>query len=77
MQPFHRLDASRSQPGSGLGLALVKTVAQYHRAQLQMQDAAPGLQVTLRLPTQATNERPPTYRQGDGDDGSRATARAQ
>ena len=46
---FHRLDASRSSPGSGLGLSLVRAVAGLHDAALSLDDAAPGLAVTLRF----------------------------
>ena len=50
LEPFYRLDAGRAQPGSGLGLALVRAVADYHHAQLLLDDASPGLKATLRLP---------------------------
>jgi signal transduction histidine kinase len=49
-QRFVRLEDSRSQPGSGLGLSLVQAVARLHRGSLEMADNAPGLIVTLRLP---------------------------
>ncbi|MGH8158637.1 MAG: sensor histidine kinase [Rhodanobacter sp.] len=44
---FVRLDASRSSPGSGLGLALVAAVADLHDLVLTLGDAAPGLRVQL------------------------------
>ena len=47
---FHRLDASRSTPGSGLGLALVRAVAELHGIAIALEDAAPGLRVRLTLP---------------------------
>ena len=47
---FTRLDQSRSQPGNGLGLALVKAVAIQHHGKLTLGDNAPGLIVTLQLP---------------------------
>jgi len=47
---FYRLDRSRSTPGSGLGLALVAAVARLHGATLRLDDAAPGLRVTLAFP---------------------------
>ena len=47
LQPFVRLDASRTTPGSGLGLSLVAAIARFHGAQLTLGDAAPGLTVTL------------------------------
>jgi signal transduction histidine kinase len=49
-QRFYRLESSRSTPGSGLGLSLVKAVAKLHRAELLLEDNEPGLKATLRLP---------------------------
>lgn len=47
---FHRLEASRSTPGSGLGLSLVRAVARLHGATIRLSDEAPGLRVALLLP---------------------------
>lgn len=47
---FVRLEASRSLPGSGLGLSLAAAVAQLHGGKLSLLDNAPGLKVVLRLP---------------------------
>jgi signal transduction histidine kinase len=47
---FYRLDHARSQPGSGLGLALVKAVVDQHGGKLRIGDNRPGLRVTLELP---------------------------
>jgi len=49
---FHRLETSRSTPGSGLGLALVAAVARLHGAEASLDDAAPGLAclVTFQTP---------------------------
>lgn len=47
---FHRLDAARSTPGSGLGLALVRAVADLHGMAIALEDAAPGLRVRVSLP---------------------------
>ncbi|MEO8669052.1 MAG: ATP-binding protein [Bauldia sp.] len=48
---FVRLEESRSQPGSGLGLSLVAAVARLHHGTIELGDGKPGLVVTLRLPT--------------------------
>jgi len=56
VQRFYRLESSRSTPGSGLGLSLVKAVARLHRATLLLDDNAPGLKATLRLPLAANRE---------------------
>ena len=47
---FHRLDAARATPGSGLGLALVKAVAELHGVALTLSDAQPGLRVAAAFP---------------------------
>lgn len=49
-QRFARLDQSRSEPGSGLGLSLVRAVAEHHGGELEFADNQPGLRVSLRLP---------------------------
>ncbi|MCI4680271.1 HAMP domain-containing protein [Rhodoblastus acidophilus] len=47
---FVRLEASRSLPGSGLGLSLAAAVARLHDGVLRIEDNAPGLRVVLALP---------------------------
>lgn len=47
---FVRLDPSRSGPGTGLGLALVASVARMHGASIELGDNGPGLRATLRFP---------------------------
>lgn len=47
---FVRLEASRSEPGSGLGLSLVAAVARLHGGDLRLEDNAPGLRVVLSIP---------------------------
>jgi signal transduction histidine kinase len=50
VERFVRLEQSRSQPGSGLGLSLASAVARLHGGELRLEDNAPGLRVTLALP---------------------------
>ena len=49
LQPFRRLDRSRHTPGNGLGLALVRAVAELHDAELTLTDNTPGLCVNLHF----------------------------
>ena len=44
---FVRLEKSRSAPGNGLGLSLVKGVMKLHNGDLQLSDNHPGLKVTM------------------------------
>jgi signal transduction histidine kinase len=54
LRRFVRLDAARSTPGSGLGLALVAAVADLHGIDLELGDADPGLRVQLDFPAKQT-----------------------
>jgi signal transduction histidine kinase len=54
VERFVRLDSSRSQPGSGLGLSLASAVATLHGGELRLGDAHPGLVVTLAIPARGT-----------------------
>jgi len=57
---FVRLEASRSSPGTGLGLSLVMAVAHFHRAELALEDNEPtGLKAVLRFPKSAIRSVPP------------------
>jgi signal transduction histidine kinase len=47
---FVRLEQSRSQPGSGLGLSLAAAVARLHGGELKFEDNAPGLKSIIALP---------------------------
>ena len=47
---FYRLEASRSTPGSGLGLSLVAAVVELHGGHLELGDNEPGLTACLNLP---------------------------
>jgi signal transduction histidine kinase len=44
-----RLDEARNFPGSGLGLSLVAAVTKLHGARLVLDDAGPGLKVSLKF----------------------------
>src|SRR5258708_26977025 len=48
---FVRLEPSRSTPGNGLGLSLVRAVARLHNGTVELSDNAPGLKVRLEFPT--------------------------
>ena len=50
LERFVRLDASRSVPGTGLGLSLVAAIADLHRARLVLEDNTPGLRVSILFP---------------------------
>jgi signal transduction histidine kinase len=50
VERFVRLDSSRSQAGSGLGLSLASAVATLHGGELRLGDAHPGLVATLAIP---------------------------
>jgi signal transduction histidine kinase len=50
VERFVRLEASRTLPGSGLGLSLAAAVATLHGGELRLGDAQPGLVATLVLP---------------------------
>ena len=49
LQRFYRMDQSRSQHGSGLGLSLVAAVARMHNASIEFGDNHPGLIAELHL----------------------------
>ena len=50
LERFVRLEQSRSQPGSGLGLSLAAAVARLHGGELTLADNAPGLKSIIALP---------------------------
>ena len=47
---LYRLEKSRTTPGSGLGLALVKAIADVHGAQIELADNHPGVVATVSFP---------------------------
>jgi signal transduction histidine kinase len=48
---FVRLEGSRSTPGNGLGLSLVRAVALLHGGSVSLEDNQPGLRAVLTLPS--------------------------
>jgi len=50
VERFVRLEQSRSQPGSGLGLSLASAVARLHGGELRLEDNRPGLRSVIALP---------------------------
>ena len=47
---FVRLEKSRSQPGSGLGLSLAKAIMKFHGGRLDLIPGSPGLTVVMAFP---------------------------
>ena len=54
LKRFVRLEASRSRPGTGLGLSLVAAVARLQGGRVLLEDNAPGLRIVLMLPVRAS-----------------------
>lgn len=54
-EPFFRIDTARTIEGSGLGLALVKAIADRHGASVRLEDGAPGLRVRVTFPKLANS----------------------
>jgi hypothetical protein len=50
IERFVRLEKSRSEPGSGLGLSLASAVARLHGGELKLEDNEPGLRSIIALP---------------------------
>ncbi|MCF1741772.1 sensor histidine kinase [Paradevosia shaoguanensis] len=53
IERFVRLEQSRTEPGSGLGLSLVAAVARLHRGEFRLEDNAPGVRAVIDLPGSA------------------------
>ncbi|WP_417310962.1 ATP-binding protein [Devosia sp.] len=51
IERFVRLEKSRTEPGSGLGLSLVGAVARLHGGELRIEDNDPGVRAVIDLPT--------------------------
>ena len=54
VERFVRLEQSRSEPGSGLGLSLAAAVARLHGGELRLEDNGPGLKAVIALPRAET-----------------------
>ena len=50
LQRFVRLEKSRTEPGSGLGLSLVAAVARLHKGEFRIEDNGPGVRAVMDLP---------------------------
>ena len=48
---FYRGETARHTPGFGLGLTLVRAVAQLHGGTLLLEDARPGVRAVLTVPS--------------------------
>jgi signal transduction histidine kinase len=46
-QRLYRLEKSRTTPGTGLGLSLVKAISDLHGAEISLRDGSPGLDVVI------------------------------
>ncbi len=57
IERFVRLEASRTLPGSGLGLSLASAVATLHGGELRLSDNAPGLRATLVFPHRGAEQK--------------------
>ncbi|MGP0091588.1 MAG: sensor histidine kinase [Xanthobacteraceae bacterium] len=55
VERFVRLEQSRSEPGSGLGLSLAAAVARLHGGELKLEDNHPGLKASIELPRNGPN----------------------
>ena len=66
---FVRLEESRTQPGSGLGLSLAKAVMTFHGGRLEFADNEPGLAVTMVFPAEAPKRKVETvFRKREASD---------
>lgn len=61
LRRFGRLEARRNPAGHGLGLPLVQAIARLHQGALELQDARPGLRVTIWLRSEGQQPRVGTH----------------
>lgn len=50
IEPFYKTETSRNSAGHGLGLALVKAIAELHGGQLKLSNQNPGFMASIVLP---------------------------
>jgi signal transduction histidine kinase len=67
LKRFVRLEASRTQPGTGLGLSLVAAVARLHHGEVRLEDNYPGLKVVVLLSGKCLSAAPATGGSSDSD----------
>lgn len=63
---FVRLDNARSEPGNGLGLALVNAVVEQHRGRMLIENRHPGLGIVLELPQEPPPQPGPGPERAEG-----------
>ena len=56
IERFVRLDATRSSPGSGLGLSMVRAIAKVHQGSLSLNNLRNGFVATIELPVSEETE---------------------
>jgi len=54
-QRFYRMEESRTTPGNGLGLSLVKAVCELHDIDIQLRNCQPGTEIRLLIPLPASD----------------------
>ena len=57
LRRFTRMEGSRTTSGNGLGLSLVKAIADAHGARLSLSENGPGLKVTIIFQTNSASDR--------------------
>jgi K+-sensing histidine kinase KdpD len=58
-EPFYRMNNHKKTDGSGLGLALIKAIAERHGVVLSLQDSALELKASLVFPLEISDGRQP------------------